>query len=176
MINTLQSNCEEFIIPDLQKDVNTGENNFDTTKKKNKNALEDLYVNHKNDIISNANAEDSSAKTIPLYISNLGFKENNETYTEKILQDYETHYEYIIKKITDPVLEICQNFGNSDDENFEDDINELPKALESYNEVVSSLEGSMDLVAIYVTSRISKWLINLKNLYYVFYIIFLSLV
>ena len=176
LINKLQENCQEFIIPDLEKDVNTGENIFDTTGKNLKNNLETLYTTYKDEKISNANAEDSSANTIPLYISNLGFKENNETYTGKILQDYETHYEYIIKKITDPVLEICQSFGNSDDENFEDDINELPKALESYNEVVSSLEGSMDLVAIYVTSRISKWLINLKNLYYVFYIIFLSLV
>ena len=57
----------------------------------------------------------------------MGFKENNETFTGKILQDYETHYEYIIKKIADPVLEICLSFGNSNDENFENDINELPK-------------------------------------------------
>ena len=79
LINKLQENCQEYIIPDLQKDVNTGENNFDTTGKNLKNNLETLYTTYKDEKISNANAEDSSANTIPLYISNLGFKENNRS-------------------------------------------------------------------------------------------------
>ena len=167
LIGDLQVICQNDIIPVLQK--TSGENALDIAGKALKDELENLYINNKDKSISGANPEDSSASTIPLYISNLGYKENNETYTGKILQDYETHFEYLINKITDPILEICENLVDTNGQN------DLHDALDNYYQTISTLSNSMDLVALYVTKKISDELINLKNIYYVFYIIFLSL-
>ena len=151
--------------------TNDGQNTYDTAGKNLKDNLEALYIKYKDSKITNVNPDDSSIPTIPLYISNLGFKENNETYTGKILQDYETHFEYILTKIFDPVLEICQDLDSA----LPDELEELPAALDILNDVISTLEGSMDLIAYYVTKKISDELVNLQNIYYVFYIIFLCL-
>ena len=168
LIYTLQDNCENEIISVIQDNVDE----LDTIGQEIKDHLEEIYQNNKDEVIVGANPENPEAKTIPLYISNLGFKENNETYTGKILQDFETHFEYLTKKIIHPILDICEDFKNGEEEEESDD---LSTSLENFNEVVSTLEDSMNLIAVYVTKRISDMLINLKNIYYVFYIIFLSL-
>ena len=169
LINNLNTNCQE-VIQELEK-TNDGQNTYDTAGKNLKDNLEALYIKYKDSKITNVNPDDSSIPTIPLYISNLGFKENNETYTGKILQDYETHFDYILTKIFDPVLEICQDLDSA----LPDELEELPAALDILNDVISTLEGSMDLIAYYVTKKISDELVNLQNIYYVFYIIFLCL-
>ena len=170
LISELNTNCQNEIIPDLNKN-NNGENRYDIADKNLKENLENLYQAYKNRKIQNVNADNPSVDTIPLYISKLGFKENNETYTGKILQDYEVHFEYLIDKIFDPLLEICEDLNSANP----DELEELPTALDNFNEVISTLESSMDLIAYYITKKISDELINLKNIYYVFYLIFLSL-
>ena len=165
LMTTLSDNCENEILPILEK--SGGVNSLDIAGQELKDNLENLYVNYKDEVITGAHPDNANYKTIPLYISNLGFKENNETYTGKVLQDYEEHYEYIIKKITDPLIDIC--------EDLKDDNGNLVSALESFNDVVSTLEDSMNLVATYVTKKISDKLINLNNIFYVFYLIFLGL-
>ena len=170
LISTLNTNCQNDIVVNLQKD-GSGMNTFDRADKNLKDGLETLYNTFKTQSITNIDPNDANAKIIPLYISNLGFKENNETYTGRILQDYETNFEYLIKKIFDPIYDICQDLNNMDPNELE----ELPTALDNFNNVISTLEGSMDLIAYYITTKISNEYINLKNIYYVFYIIFLSL-
>ena len=164
LISTLKTSCDNYII-DLQID-GSGKSIFDRADKNLKDGLENLYNSFKGEKIITVDGD-----IIPLYISNLGFKENNETYTGRILQDYETKFEYLIKKIFDPLYEICQDLNNADN----DELAELPTALDNFNNVISTLEGSMDLIAYYITKKISDEYINLKNIYYVFYIIFLSL-
>ena len=44
-------------------------------------SLQDLYDSNKNSYISAISPSGASTTTIPIYISNLGPKENNETYT-----------------------------------------------------------------------------------------------
>ena len=170
LISELNTNCQNEIIPILIKNPD-GENNYDIADKNLKQNLENLYQTYKNRKISNVNVDNPTVDTIPLYISKLGFKENNETYTGKILQDYEVHFEYLIDKIFDPLLEICEDLNNASPAELE----ELPTALDNFNEVISTLESSMDLIAYYITKKISDELINLKNIYYVFYLIFLGL-
>ena len=168
LISTLKTSCDNYIV-DLQID-GSGKSIFDRADKNLKDGLENLYNSFKDEKITVTVGGDS-VNIIPLYISNLGFKENNETYTGRILQDYETKFEYLIKKIFDPLYEICQDLINADN----DELAELPTALDNFNNVISTLEGSMDLIAYYITKKISDEYINLKNIYYVFYIIFLSL-
>ena len=169
LISELKTNCDNYYIVDLQID-GSGKSIFDRADKNLKDGLENLYNSFKDEKITVTVGGDS-VNIIPLYISNLGFKENNETYTGRILQDYETKFEYLIKKIFDPLYEICQDLINADN----DELAELPTALDNFNNVISTLEGSMDLIAYYITKKISDEYINLKNIYYVFYIIFLSL-
>ena len=170
LINKINTNCQVEIIPELDKSTN-GENRYDIADKTLKENLENLYQEYKSEKIPNANADNPSVDTIPLYISKLGFKENNETYTGKILQDYEIHFEYLINKIFNPLYEICQDLNSASP----DELEELPTALDNFNNVISTLEGSMDLIAYYITKKISDEYINLKNIYYVFYLIFLGL-
>ena len=168
LISTLKTKCDNYIV-DLQID-GSGKSIFDRADKNLKDGLENLYNSFKDEKIT-VTVDGDNVNIIPLYISNLGFKENNETYTGRILQDYETKFEYLIKKIFDPLYEICQDLINADN----DELAELPTALDNFNNVISTLEGSMDLIAYYITKKISDEYINLKNIYYVFYIIFLSL-
>ena len=168
LISKLKTNCDNYIV-DLQID-GSGKSIFDRADKNLKDGLENLYNSFKDEKIT-VTVDGDNVNIIPLYISNLGFKENNETYTGRILQDYETKFEYLIKKIFDPLYEICQDLINADN----DELAELPTALDNFNNVISTLEGSMDLIAYYITKKISDEYINLKNIYYVFYIIFLSL-
>ena len=168
LISTLKTSCDNYIV-DLQID-GSGKSIFDRADKNLKDGLENLYNSFKDEKIT-VSVDGDYVNIIPLYISNLGFKENNETYTGRILQDYETKFEYLIKKIFDPLYEICQDLINADN----DELAELPTALDNFNNVISTLEGSMDLIAYYITKKISDEYINLKNIYYVFYIIFLSL-
>ena len=169
LISELKTNCDNYYIVDLQID-GSGKSIFDRADKNLKDGLENLYNSFKDEKIT-VTVDGDNVNIIPLYISNLGFKENNETYTGRILQDYETKFEYLIKKIFDPLYEICQDLINADN----DELAELPTALDNFNNVISTLEGSMDLIAYYITKKISDEYINLKNIYYVFYIIFLSL-
>ena len=166
LLGVLATNCG--IINDdtnLIKDANN-ENTYDILGRELKEQLEELYINYKDISFSDTNPLDPNYKAIPLYISNLGYKENNETYTGKILYDYQIHYEYLIKTITDPMLDICSDFdGNTD----------LIDALQNFKEVISTLEDSMNIITNYITNYLSKYLVNLKNLYFVFFFIFISL-
>ena len=167
LLGTLASNCD-IINTDtnLIKDSNN-QNNYDIWGKDLKEQLEILYNNYKDLKITNSNPLDSNAETIPLYIYNLGYKENNESYTGRILYDYQIHYEYLIETITEPMLEICEDLvgGNTD----------LIDALEEFQNVISTLEESMNIVTNYITSYLSKYLVNLKNLYFIFFFIFIAL-
>jgi hypothetical protein len=159
LLTSLVTKCQTDILPDpnLIKTHNTindkDENIFDITGRELKENLENLYLKFKDEDISNANPMDTNAKTIPLYISNLGYKENNETYTGKILYDYQIHYEYLIETITDPILEICTDLTNMNS-------NSNPiQALNNFKDVISTLEDSMDLVTKYITNYLSKYYI-----------------
>ena len=174
LLTSLVTKCQTDILtdPNLIKTHNTindkDENIFDITGRELKEDLENLYLKFKDEDISNANPMDTNAKTIPLYISNLGYKENNETYTGKILYDYQIHYEYLIETITDPILEICTDLTNMNS-------NSNPiQALNNFKDVISTLEDSMDLVTKYITNYLSKYLVNLKSFYFIF--CFISLI
>ena len=165
LLTDLATNCND-IITNLEKDANN-ENRYDILGKNLKEDLENVYLGYKDKFFVGVNPSDNDAKTIPLYISNLGYKENNETYTGKILYDYQIHYEYLIETITDPMLEICGELNNGNID--------LIYALEEFKNVVSTLEDSMNVVTNYITNYLSKYLVNLKSFYFIFFFIFLTL-
>ena len=159
LLTTLSTNCNG-----ITSNINTG--NYNSVGTTFKSDLESLYTTFRNDKITVADPKDTSKNIdiIPLYISNLGYKENKDTYTGKILYDYQIHYEYLINTITDPMLEICQNINTANN-------NDLKNALIKFNEIISTLEDSMTIVANYITSYLSKYLVNLKSFYFTFFFI-----
>lgn len=159
LLSTLSTNCNG-----ITSDITTNDyNSLGTTLK---NDLESLYNSFKNKDITIQDPKDTSKtiKIIPLYISNLGYKENKDTYTGKILYDYQTHYEYLINIITDPMLEICDEL----DHTIYDD---LISALDNFNIIINTIEDSMTIVANYITNYLSKYLVNLKSFYFTFFFI-----
>ena len=135
-------------------------NKYHEPVKKFKKRLEDIYQHYKDEKISYPFPTGTNVETIPLYISNLGFKENNETYTGRILYDFQIHYEHLIGTITDPIIEICNDFNTAN--------TDLIDALERFRIIISTLEDSMNVVTNYITSYLSKYLTNMKSFYFIF--------
>ena len=81
LISELKTNCDNYIV-DLQID-GSGKSIFDRADKNLKDGLENLYNSFKDEKIT---LDGGDVNIIPLYISNLGFKENNETYTGRIMK------------------------------------------------------------------------------------------
>ena len=150
------------------------EKTYNEEGKKLKDRLEQLYrkfnPNEASSKISFTDPKDASQSIIPLYISNMGYKENDETYTGKILYDYQIHYEYLINTITDPILEICDVLGDSSNP-----YTDLNNALDNYNDIIKTIDESMNIVANYITNYLSKYLVNLKSIYFLFFFILLIL-
>ena len=160
LLTDFHTNC-----PIIIGDINS--NNYNDQGDTLKENLEKIYLAYKNEKLTNVNPNADTPDTIPLYISNLGYKENDETYTGKILYDYQIHYEHLIKTITDPMLEICDVLKQPNDD--------LMQALNDFKNVISTLEESMNIVTNYITSYLSKYLVNLKSFYFIFFFIFISL-
>ena len=170
LLSELVTNCRDGgdVKTDLEK-TDTAKR-YDNLDNKLKKDLEDIYQAYKNEFFTNAHPTDSSYKTIPLYISNLGYKENNETYTGKILYDYQIHYEHLINTITKPILDICEYLGAT-----HAPADNLIDSLKKFQEVISTLEESMNTITEYITNYLVKYLVNLKNIYFIFWFIFISL-
>ena len=59
-----------------------------------------------------SNDPQSEIDFYPIYISNLGPIENNETYIGNIRKDFQTHFEYILREIMVPAIIICSTIIN----------------------------------------------------------------
>ena len=181
LLRTLSLNCRNKIKDSSSNLLRTPagstsqEKTYNEEGKKLKDRLEQLYQKFKpseaTSKISFTDPKDVSQSIIPLYISNMGYKENDETYTGKILYDYQIHYEYLINTITDPILDICDVLG--DTLNLYTD---LSNALENYNDIIGTIDESMNIVANYITNYLSKYLVNLKSIYFLFFFILLILI
>ena len=167
-LGNLYSKCNIINTPPLQKVSN--KNDFDNFDEYIKRELETFFTTYKTKTISGTNPKDTHQVIIPLYISNLGYKENNETYTGRILYDYQIHYEYLINTIINPIIGICSEITSS--ANYFDD---LIDALNNFKDIISTLEDSMNIITNYITSYLSKYLVNLKSFYFIFFFLFLIL-
>ena len=161
LLNTLSSNCAGA--SGIKNDINTKD--YHTAGNALVTGLQTLYDVFKDNTISMPDPKNPSTNLNikPLYISNLGYKENKDTYTGKILYDYQIHYEYLINTITDPILDICNELDPLN--------NDLNTALDDFYDIIQTIEGSMTVVANYITNYLSKYLVNLKSFYFTFFFI-----
>ena len=77
LINTLKTGCTSLKSNSILQKNSVSKNQLDNAGDSLKDQLEKIYQKNIGKNIQNANPEDTSANTIPLYISNLGYKEKN---------------------------------------------------------------------------------------------------
>jgi hypothetical protein len=151
LLGTLSTNCQTKIKDPSSKLLRTPvgstsqEKTYNEEGKKLKDRLEQLYrkfnPNEASSKISFTDPKDASQSIIPLYISNMGYKENDETYTGKILYDYQIHYENLINTITDPILEICDVLGDTSNP-----YTDLNNALDNYNNIIKNIDDILLII------------------------------
>ena len=167
LLTKLRTSCYDYITNDLPRDSN-GKHKYDTAGEALTRGLESLYTNYKDSKITFTNPLDTTqSDVVPEYILNLGTKENNETYLGKILLDYQTHYEYLVKNITDPILEKC--------EILQDGGTDLVDSLNDFYDVIKTMEQTVHSINEYITEYLAKYINSIENVVCTFFIIFFAL-
>ena len=112
--------------------------------------LENIYKTYKSEKISINSPTGLPTDTTPIYISNLGPKENNETYTGRIYEGYKKNFEYILTDIIFPVKEICKYIKDNGGAN-------LASGLGGFESVIENLNIMLDNLSSTITEYIMKF-------------------
>ena len=123
--------------------------------------LQKIYINNKDKSIEGESPSGAETQTIPIYISNLGPKENNETYTGRVYEGYKKNFEYIVEDVLRPVFGICQIMST-------DGGDSLSSGLEGFESVISSLDSMLENLSSTITTYITKYSNYIINFGYKF--------
>ena len=115
-----------------------------------KESLELIYNSNKEKNILSTSPTSINTITIPKYIKNLGPTTNNETYTGKIKEDYEKHFEYILKDVLTPITGLCLLLSG-------DGGQYLTNGLEGFESVIGDLNDMLDNLSSKITEYITKY-------------------
>ena len=85
-----------------------------------KDNLELLYNTYKSKDIQATSPTNQNIVTIPIYIKNLGPTTTNDSYTGKIIEDYEKYFEYILTDILTPVTALCETISSDGGQSLTD--------------------------------------------------------
>ena len=112
--------------------------------------LEALYNTYRNQHISVTSADSLNTDTTPIYISNLGPKENNETYTGRVYEGYKNNFEYILNDIMLPVTGLCTIMSQDGGEY-------LTQGLGGFGSVIDNLNFMLENLSSTITDYITKF-------------------
>ena len=115
-----------------------------------KESLESIYNLNKDKNIPATSPTSVDTVTTPTYIKNLGPTTNNETYTGKIREDYEKHFEYIIEEVLKPITGLCVLLSG-------DGGQYLTNGLEGFESVIGDLNDMLDNLSSKITEYITKY-------------------
>ena len=113
-------------------------------------SLENLYNTFKTSSIDGRSPTGTETSTIPIYISNLGPKENNETYTGRIYEGYNKNFKYITNDILLPVTGLCTVLSG-------DGGSYLSSGLGGFESVIENLNTMLDNLSSTITEYITKF-------------------
>ena len=157
-IGTAVENINE-LLQNLQDSCGTYGEDFQDSSSLAKSAekalvqgLEKLYTNYKVSQIPITNPTNGPNNIVPIYISNLGPKENNETYTGRIYEGYNKNFKYILEEILSPVTGLCQNI-------IQDGGQSLTSGLEGFESVINNLNTLLDNLS----SKITEYIMDYRN-------------
>ena len=167
LITTLQTNCQD----------NDFKTNLRNANDKNKEffdylieSLELIYSVNKEEKIDVEDPIDSTKqiKIIPLYILNLGPKENSSTLTGKIYEDFMNNYNYMFLDIIAPVKLLCDRIGSPPTGSRRRilDGSSLSSGLGEFNTVIEGLNDALDSVSSTLTDYITKYKSYIINFIY----------
>ena len=158
LLNSLQGNCSSIKskLSNVTRDYNLKaiENLY--------SALELIYSQNKNKPIEVSDVDGSSntIKIIPLYILNLGPKENKSTLTGQIYEDYMNNYHYMFSDIMLPITVFCEKIGTSSRRILADGGGEsLSEGLGGFNSIIQKLNTTLDGIS----SLLTEYIANYKN-------------
>ena len=123
--------------------------------------LELIYETNKNEKIQATGPKEEDVETIPIYINNLGPTTTNESYTGKVIEDYEKNFEYIIYDILFPVTGLCTVLSG-------DGGQYLTNGLEGFESVIGNLNTMLDNLSSKITEYITDYSSLIVNLGYKF--------
>ena len=112
--------------------------------------LRDIYNNNKDKNIVGDSPSGLRTDTVPIYISNLGSIENNETYTGRVYEGYKKNFKYIIEDVLNPVFGICKIMST-------DGGDSLTSGLDGFESVINSLNSMLEDLSSTITSYITKY-------------------
>jgi len=167
LLSTLQGNCG--IIKD---DLTAASNTIKDAIINLNSALEVIYSEKKIKYIEVSDVNDSSnnIQIIPLYILNLGPKENKSTLTGQIYEEYMNNYHYMYTDIILPISAICNEIGENGPTPTPTPTPDLPRirrrlapplnsGLGEFNSVIQELNTTLDGIS----SMVTEYIANYKN-------------
>ena len=108
-----------------------------------KDNLELLYNTYKSKDIQATSPTKQNIVTIPIYIKNLGPTTTNDSYTGKIIEDYEKYFEYILTDILTPVTALCETISSDGGQSLTDGLSGFEGVIESLNEMLDNLSSKI---------------------------------
>ena len=121
--------------------------------------LELIYETNKDEKIEATGPKQEEVETIPIYIKNLGPTTTNETYTGKVIENYEKNFDYILYEILIPVTGLCTVLSG-------DGGQYLTNGLEGFESVIDNLNNMLDNLSSKITEYITDYSSLIINLGY----------
>jgi len=164
LITTLKTNCRG-----IKNNLNDVFNNNIEAIVNLNISLDLIYSANKDQKLEVLDVDDTDNSKfiyiIPLYILNLGPKENSSTLTGQIYEDYMKNYNYMFYEIIAPTNLLCQNIGEppADDGDRRilqpEDEAPLSDGLGDFSSVIGGLNDALESI----TSKITEYIANYKN-------------
>ena len=108
-----------------------------------KSNLQLLYNTYKSKDIQATSPTKQNIVTIPIYIKNLGPTTTNDSYTGKIIEDYEKYFGYILTDILAPVTALCGTISSDGGQSLTDGLSGFEGVIESLNEMLDNLSSKI---------------------------------
>ena len=106
-------------------------------------SLESLSDQFKNQPITGTSPTNQDTSTIPIYTSNLGPKENNETYTGRVYEGYNQNFKYILDDIITPVTGLCTIISGDGGQYLTSGLGGFESVIENLNSMLENLSSTI---------------------------------
>ena len=118
--------------------------------------LENIYQNYKSEVINGISPTGLSITTVPIYISNLGPKENNETYTGRIYEGYNENFKYILDDILINITGLCTIVSGDGGKYLTNGLGGFESVIDNLNNTLGNLSST---ITNYITDY-SNYIVN----------------
>ena len=174
-LTTLIAPCNDFVAANIGPTPSLTDNFdilFETSKISLKiidfeNKLISIYNSYKNRNLFYNNL-DTNTNTTPLYIKNLGPKDNRSTYLGKIYIEFNNNFVYSAHNYFKIIYGYCSILSGLNTLSYQN-------SLGNVSSFTNSLKDSLDSINKSIINKISKYINDYENILFIIYEIFLIL-